>query len=53
MEERIKGTEFTSVSGFVTYVMEQIVAGASKKKTIYTKEEEKEIMERLRGLGYL
>jgi len=53
LEKRIKDTEFTSVSEFVTYAVEQVLAGAGRKKVVYTKEEEKEIKERLKGLGYL
>lgn len=53
LEKSIKGTEFASVSEFITYTMEQAVAGARKKKAVYTKEDEKEIKERLKGLGYL
>jgi Arc/MetJ-type ribon-helix-helix transcriptional regulator len=51
---RIKGTPFGSVSDYVTYVIREQLAGEEKEKTSsYTKEEEEEIKDRLKALGYL
>ncbi len=57
--ERIKsliaGTGFTSVSQFVTYVLRDIVSEMEKQKVqdAVSEEERKEIVEKLRRLGYL
>jgi Arc/MetJ-type ribon-helix-helix transcriptional regulator len=54
IEERIKGTGFTSVSGYVTYVLREIVA---EEETVeeepFSEEDEERVKERLRALGYL
>jgi len=54
VEERIKGTGFTSVSGYVTYVLREIVAEEEEKaKEPFTKENEERVKARLRALGYI
>jgi Arc/MetJ-type ribon-helix-helix transcriptional regulator len=55
IEERIKGTGFTSVSSYVTYVLREIVATDYEKETkeVFSKEDEEKVKERLRALGYL
>jgi Arc/MetJ-type ribon-helix-helix transcriptional regulator len=53
VEERIKGTDFTSVSNYVTYVLQEIVAGEEEKPKELTKEDEEKIKRRLEALGYL
>jgi Arc/MetJ-type ribon-helix-helix transcriptional regulator len=52
IEERIKGTDFTSVSGYVKYVLEEILSEGEEKKS-FAKEDEEQIKERLRALGYI
>lgn len=52
IENRIKGTGFTSVSGYVTYVLEEILAESEEEES-FTKEDEERIKERLRALGYI
>ncbi|MHA1616389.1 MAG: CopG family transcriptional regulator [Candidatus Njordarchaeales archaeon] len=47
----IKDTEFKTVDDFVTYVLEQVLE--EEEETVYSKEEEEAIKERLRSLGYL
>lgn len=57
--ERIKaliaGTGFTSVSQFVTYVLREVVSEMEREKAqaAISEEEKKEIIERLRSLGYI
>jgi len=52
IEERIKGTGFASVSSYVTYVLEEILAEDDEEKS-FKKEDEEKIKERLRALGYI
>ncbi|MGC9072033.1 MAG: hypothetical protein ACP5HK_04990 [Acidilobus sp.] len=51
----IAGTGFTSVSQFVTYVLREVVSDMEKEKveTSISDDEKKEIIERLRSLGYI
>ena len=53
VEERIKGTGFTSVSSYVTYVLREIVAEEEDQTEPFTKEDEERVKERLRALGYI
>ena len=54
IEERIKGTGFTSVSSYVTYVLREVVSEEEEDKSEpFTKEDEKRVKERLKALGYL
>jgi len=54
IEERIKGTGFTSVSSYVTYVLREVVSEEEEDKAEpFTKEDEKRVKERLRALGYI
>ena len=53
VEERIKGTGFTSVSSYVTYVLREIVAEEEEKEEPFTKEDEERVKARLRALGYI
>jgi Arc/MetJ-type ribon-helix-helix transcriptional regulator len=53
IEERIKGTGFTSVSSYVTYVLREIVAEDEDEEEPFTEEDEERVKERLRALGYL
>ncbi|MDH7506345.1 MAG: CopG family transcriptional regulator [Candidatus Thermoplasmatota archaeon] len=54
IKKRIKGTGFTSLSSYVTYVLREIISGEKENsEEAFTKEDEKKIRERLRALGYL
>ena len=54
IEERIKGTGFTSVSSYVTYVLREVVSEEEEDEAEpFTKEDEKRVKERLKALGYL
>ncbi len=54
VEERIKGTGFTSVSSYVTYVLREIVTEEEEEaEESFTKEDEERVKARLRALGYM
>jgi Arc/MetJ-type ribon-helix-helix transcriptional regulator len=53
VEERIEGTGFTSVSGYVTYVLREVVSEEEEGTEPFTKEDEERVKERLRALGYI
>ena len=53
IEERIKGTGFTSVSSYVTYVLREIIAEDEETEEEFSEEDEERVKERLRALGYL
>jgi len=52
IKEQIEGTEFTSVSEYVTYVLGEIIAEDEERKFSSEKDEEK-IKARLKALGYI
>jgi Arc/MetJ-type ribon-helix-helix transcriptional regulator len=54
VEERIRGTGFTSVSSYVTYVLREIVAEEEEEpEEAFTREDEERVKARLRALGYI
>ena len=55
LKKIIEGTGFTSVSQFVTYVLREFVAAYEKSESEepFTEEEKRQIIEKLRRLGYL
>lgn len=57
IQELIKDSEWKTVDDFVKYVLERVVREMSEEEgeeeEVYTKEEEEQIKERLRALGYL
>jgi Arc/MetJ-type ribon-helix-helix transcriptional regulator len=54
VQERIKGTGFTSVSSYVTYVLREIVAEEEEEaEKPFSKEDEERVKARLRALGYI
>ena len=52
IKERIKGTGFTSVSNYVTYVLREILVEKEEEEP-FTKEDEERIKARLKALGYI
>lgn len=52
IEERIKGTGFTTVSSYVVYVLREVLAEDEEEEE-FTEEDEEKVKERLRSLGYL
>ena len=54
IKKRIKGTGFTSISSYITYVLQELLASMEEEeKEVFSKEDEEKIKERLRVLGYL
>ena len=56
IKERMKGTGFSSVSSYVTYVLRQVISSIEedeRSKQAFTKEEEEKVKQRLRDLGYI
>jgi Arc/MetJ-type ribon-helix-helix transcriptional regulator len=53
IEERIKGTDFTSVSSYVAYVLHEVVSEEEEETQPFSKEDEEKVKARLRALGYL
>ena len=56
IKERMKGTGFSSVSSYVTYVLRQVISSIEQEersKQAFTKEEEEKVKQRLRDLGYI
>jgi len=56
VKERMKGTGFSSVSSYVTYVLRQVLSSIEqdkREKQAFTKEEEDRVKQRLRNLGYI
>ena len=56
IKRRMKGTGFSSVSSYVTYVLRQVLSSIEEEqrsKQAFTKEEEEKVKQRLRDLGYI
>ncbi|MFX0071785.1 MAG: CopG family transcriptional regulator [Candidatus Hermodarchaeota archaeon] len=56
IKERMKGTGFSSVSSYVTYVLRQVISSIEedeRSKQAFTKDEEEKVKQRLRDLGYI
>ncbi len=56
IKARMKGTGFSSVSSYVTYVLRQVLSSIEedeRSKQAFTKEEEEKVKQRLRDLGYI
>ncbi|MEJ2249413.1 MAG: CopG family transcriptional regulator [Candidatus Lokiarchaeota archaeon] len=56
IKDRMKGTGFSSVSSYVTYVLRQVISSIEEEersKQAFSKEEEEKVKQRLRDLGYL
>ncbi len=48
LEEKIRDTVFEDVDSYIHFILNEIL-----EESVYTKEEEEEIKERLRNLGYI
>ena len=53
IKERIKGTDFSSVSGYVTYVLREVLSEEEEEGKEFSKEDEEKIKARLKALGYI
>ena len=52
VQERIKGTGFTSVSRFVVFVLRELVMESKTEESPFSKQDKEEIMKKLEKLGY-
>ena len=56
IKERMKGTGFSSVSSYVSYVLRQVISSIEaeeRSKKAFAEEEEEKVKQRLRDLGYI
>jgi len=55
IKKLIEGTGFTSVSQYVTYVLREVIAAHEEAANAepFTEEDKKQIVEKLKKLGYL
>jgi Arc/MetJ-type ribon-helix-helix transcriptional regulator len=54
IKKRIQGTEFSSISSYITYVLKEVVSdGETEDSEELNKEDDERIKARLRSLGYL
>ncbi len=54
IEKRVKETDFDSVSDYIVYVLEEVLASLEQEKEqAFSKKEEEKVKERLKALGYL
>lgn len=53
IKKRLKETDFTSVSDYVSYVLREVLASLEEEEEVFSKEEEEKVKERLRALGYI
>jgi Arc/MetJ-type ribon-helix-helix transcriptional regulator len=50
VEERIKGTGFTSVSSYITFLLREVI---TEEEEQFREEDKERVKERLRALGYI
>ena len=53
IEEKIKGTEQTSVTSYVTKVLNDSLSKEQETKEALNKEDEEKVKDRLKALGYI
>lgn len=55
IKELIKDTGFTSVSQYVTYILREVIATheEAKYKEVFSEEDRRKIIEKLKRLGYI
>lgn len=53
IEEKIKGTEVSSVSSYVTKILREKLSQEERSTEVFTPEEEEKIKARLKALGYI
>ena len=53
LEEKIKGTQFHSVSSYVTHILRKLISEEEEGEKPFTEEEEEKIKQNLKSLGYL
>jgi Arc/MetJ-type ribon-helix-helix transcriptional regulator len=53
IEEFIKGTEYGSVSSYITKVLRESLSKGEPATEAFSKDEEEKVKERLKALGYI
>ncbi len=53
IEEKIKNSEITSVSSYITKVLRESLSKEEETQQPLSKEDEKKVKERLKALGYI
>lgn len=53
IEERIKGTDITSVDSYISRVLREHLSGDESSPEVFSKEDEEKVKERLKALGYI
>ncbi|MFW9873620.1 MAG: CopG family transcriptional regulator [Candidatus Thorarchaeota archaeon] len=57
IEERIRNGEFKTIDEYIEFIVNQVIEKIEKtdkpKKEEFSKEDEKKVEDRLRGLGYV
>jgi hypothetical protein len=53
IEEKIKGTEITSVASYIGQVLREHFAKEEVSPEVFSQEEEEKVKERLKALGYI
>jgi hypothetical protein len=53
IEERIKGTDITSVGSYISRVLREHLAGDESSPEVFSQEDEEKVKERLKALGYI
>jgi len=53
IEEKIKGSEITSVSSYVAKVLRENLSKEDTTQESFTKEDEEKVKKRLKALGYI
>ncbi len=53
IEEKIKGSEITSVSSYVAKVLRENLSKEEETQEALTKEDEEKVKKRLKALGYI
>jgi len=53
IEEKIKGSEFPSVSEYITKVLRGNLSEEQTNQEVFSKEDEEKVKERLKALGYI
>ncbi len=53
IEEKIKGTEITSVSGYIGKVLREHFSREEASPDVFSQEEEEKVKEKLKALGYI
>ena len=53
IEEAIKGTDVTSVSGYIAKILREKLSQEKPAEDVFSREDEEKVKERLKALGYI